>query len=63
MRRFENFRVRYFEAVLHQLKTKTPGKAVDREIHRRPGNPMLRYAKIAAGEQRENKILPQEDEE
>jgi transposase len=44
MRRYDKFRVPYFQALLAQARkqTITPGEA--REIVRRPGNPMLRYA-------------------
>lgn len=51
MRRFNNYRVRYFEATLTQFRQKaksgTPIIKVDREIQRLPGNPMLRYTKVA----------------
>jgi len=44
MRRYDKFRVPYFQALLAQARKQTidPGEA--REIVRRPGNPMLRYA-------------------
>lgn len=45
MRRYDKFRVPYFQALLAQARKQTtaaPGES--REIVRRPGNPMLRYA-------------------
>lgn len=50
MRRFSNFRVRYFESTLHQIKSRSKNLVLqakaDREIHRRPGNPMLRRTEV-----------------
>jgi transposase len=43
MRRYNKFRVPYFQALLAQARTHTTVEAGDREIVRRPGNPMLRY--------------------
>lgn len=69
MRRFNNFRVRYFEATLTQLKQKaksgTPITPVDREIQRLPGNPMLRYTPVAeAREQMDiEELLPRKQTE
>lgn len=47
MRRYNQFRVPYFKALLEQArKPLTP--TVEREIVRRPGNPHLRYARDAS---------------
>jgi hypothetical protein len=43
MRRYNKFRVPYFQALLAQARTHTTVEAGDREIVRRPGNPMLGY--------------------
>jgi hypothetical protein len=43
MRRYNKFRVPYFQALLAQARKQTKNPASDREIVRRPGNPMLRY--------------------
>ena len=43
MRRYNKFRVPYFQALLAQARKQTTIPASDREIVRRPGNPMLRY--------------------
>jgi transposase len=43
MRRYDKFRVPYFQALLAQARNPTPARDGDREIVRRPGNPMLRY--------------------
>jgi hypothetical protein len=43
MRRYNKFRVPYFQALLAQARKQTTIPAGDREIVRRPGNPMLRY--------------------
>src|SRR5258708_18948965 len=43
MRRYNKFRVPYFQALLAQARKQTTNPAGDREIVRRPGNPMLRY--------------------
>ena len=43
MRRYNKFRVPYFQALLAQARKQTKKTAGDREIVRRPGNPMLRY--------------------
>ena len=43
MRRYNKFRVPYFQALLGQARKQTTIPASDREIVRRPGNPMLRY--------------------
>lgn len=69
MRRFNNFRVRYFEATLTQLKKKsksgTPINPADREIHRLPGNPMLRYTQVAEVREQMDieELLPRTDGE
>jgi hypothetical protein len=43
MRRYNKFRVPYFQALLAQARKQTTNPDGDREIVRRPGNPMLRY--------------------
>jgi putative transposase len=43
MRRYNKFRVPYFQALLAQARKQTTIPDGDREIVRRPGNPMLRY--------------------
>jgi len=43
MRRYNKFRVPYFQALLAQARKQTQIPGGDREIVRRPGNPMLRY--------------------
>ena len=43
MRRYNKFRVPYFQALLAQARKQTQAPAGDRQIVRRPGNPMLRY--------------------
>lgn len=45
MRRYDTFRVPYFQALLVQARKQTAAALGEsREIMRRPGNPMLRYA-------------------
>ncbi len=48
MRRYDKFRVPYFQALLVQARRQTRVEDGSREIVRRPGNPMLRY--IAGGD-------------
>src|SRR6185503_9848004 len=43
MRRYDKFRVPYFQALLAQARKQVQTPAGDRQIVRRPGNPMLRY--------------------
>lgn len=43
MRRYNKFRVPYFQALLAQARKQPSTPDGDREIVRRPGNPMLRY--------------------
>jgi hypothetical protein len=43
MRRYNRFRVPYFQSLLAQARKQTTLESGDREIVRRPGNPMLRY--------------------
>lgn len=43
MRRYNKFRVPYFQALLAQARKQVRTPAGDRQIVRRPGNPMLRY--------------------
>ena len=43
MRRYNKFRVPYFQTLLVQARKHTRKRDGDREIVRRPGNPMLRY--------------------
>ncbi len=66
MRRFGNYRVRYFEATLHQMKLKSKNGSrtkADREIQRLPGNPMLRYQAVAeeALQRDFNELLPHKE--
>ena len=44
MRRYDKFRVPYFQALLAQARKQTLRPEEARDIVRRPGNPMLRYA-------------------
>jgi hypothetical protein len=44
MRRYNRYRVPYFQDLLAQAAKRPPSPETDREIVRRPGNPMLRYA-------------------
>lgn len=44
MRRYDKYRVPYFQALLAQARKQTIDPSTAREIVRRPGNPMLRYA-------------------
>jgi hypothetical protein len=44
MRRYNRFRVPYFQALLAQARKQVISADATREIVRRPGNPMLRYA-------------------
>jgi hypothetical protein len=43
MRRYDKYRVPYFQTLLAQARKQTTTQDSDREIVRRPGNPMLRY--------------------
>jgi hypothetical protein len=43
MRRYNRYRVPYFHDLLVQAGKRPPTPEADREIVRRPGNPMLRY--------------------
>ncbi|HEY0746119.1 MAG TPA: IS21 family transposase [Steroidobacteraceae bacterium] len=43
MRRYNRYRVPYFEDLIAQARKQALSPATDREIVRRPGNPMLRY--------------------
>jgi hypothetical protein len=43
MRRYNRYRVPYLHDLLVQARKQLPSPASDREIVRRPGNPMLRY--------------------
>ena len=43
MRRYNRYRVPYFHDLLAQARKQAPSPEADREIVRRPGNPMLRY--------------------
>jgi len=47
MRHHNKFRVPYFQALLAQARKQVADHKVEREIVRRPGNPMLRYAATA----------------
>lgn len=50
MHRYQKYRVTYFQALLAQAKRQALQPQAGREIVRRPGNPMLRYAAVNAGE-------------
>ncbi|HWL74855.1 MAG TPA: hypothetical protein VNQ74_13380, partial [Burkholderiaceae bacterium] len=43
MRRFDKFRVPYFQALLAQARNQAAQPDPEREIVRQPGNPMLRH--------------------
>jgi hypothetical protein len=43
MRRYNRYRVPYFQDLLTQARKQSTSPESDREIVRRPGNPMLRY--------------------
>jgi hypothetical protein len=47
MRRYNKYRVPYFKALLDQARKQALQPEAEREIVRRPGNPMLRY--VAGG--------------
>lgn len=48
MRRYGKYRVPYFQALLAQARKQSLAPEAGREIVRRPGNPMLRYAAAGA---------------
>jgi hypothetical protein len=50
MHRYQKYRLTYFQALLCQAKKQALQPEGGREIVRRPGNPMLRYAAVNAGE-------------
>ena len=50
MRRYGKFRVPYFQALLAQARKPSLQPEAGREIVRRPGNPMLRYAAAIVGD-------------
>jgi hypothetical protein len=50
MRRYQRYRVPYFHDLLVQAGKRPLSPEADREIVRRPGNPMLRYAGGAAAD-------------
>ena len=54
MRRYDKFRVPYFQALLAQARKQAVHPDEARDIVRRPGNPMLRYA---AGANRPGDVL------
>src|SRR6266480_1376584 len=56
MRRYNKFRVPYFQALLDQARKQALKPDAGREIERRPGNPMLRY--VAAASVGENASVP-----
>jgi hypothetical protein len=55
MRRYNRFRSPYFQDLLVQARKRALSPQPEREIVRRPGNPMLRYA-VNAGD---NEAVPQ----
>ena len=48
MRRYDKYRLPYFKALLDQARKQAARPQPEREIVRRPGNPMLRYASATA---------------
>jgi hypothetical protein len=44
MRRYNRYRGPYFQELLAQARKQSQPAEAEREIVRRPGNPMLRYA-------------------
>jgi hypothetical protein len=48
MRRYQKYRVPYFQALLAQARKQAATPEAGRDIVRRPGNPMLRYVTNAA---------------
>jgi hypothetical protein len=50
MHRYQKYRVTYFQALLAQAKRQALQPEAGREIVRRPGNPMLRYAPVNTGD-------------
>jgi hypothetical protein len=48
MRRYNKYRLPYFKALLDQARKQAARPQPEREIVRRPGNPMLRYASAVA---------------
>jgi len=50
MRRHNRIRVPYFKALLDQMRRQAAKPQSGREIVRRPGNPMLRYAAVGSDE-------------
>src|SRR5579862_2739164 len=60
MRRYNKYRVPYFKALLDQMRRQAAQPESGREIVRRPGNPMLRYA-AASNDQPVTIHSPQEN--
>jgi hypothetical protein len=58
MRRYNKYRVPYFQALLAQANKQAAAPQVGRDITRRPGNPMLRYVPRAAAVGDEDVPIP-----
>jgi transposase len=56
MRRYQKFRVPYFQALLAQARKQAAHPEPGREIVRRPGNPMLRY--VSGGAASADAVVP-----
>ncbi len=62
MHRYQKYRVTYFQALLAQAKKQTLQPEAGREIVRRPGNPMLRYAVNAGDNEAVQDLTPSTQE-
>ncbi len=62
MRRYNKYRVPYFQALLAQANKQAAQPQAGREITRRPGNPMLRYAHHAAAVSGDDAPIPSPQE-
>jgi hypothetical protein len=60
MRRYNRYREPYFQALLAQARKQVAGPDTGREIVRRPGNPMLRYAPAVTDDSTVATTSPQE---
>jgi hypothetical protein len=62
MRRYNKYRVPYFQALLAQANKQAAAPQAGRDITRRPGNPMLRYVPRAAAVGDEDVPIPSPQE-
>jgi hypothetical protein len=62
MRRYNKYRVPYFQALLAQANKQAAQPQAGREITRRPGNPMLRYVHRAAAVSGDDVPIPSPQE-